>query len=123
MLYGLLITLFIILCIFLVLIILVQKSKGSIGIGSMGGSSQLIFGGSGGQDFFQKATWVLGALFMAGSLVLALMKSSSLITSRYLSKAPVVAQQMPVEAAPMPTPAPAPETPITPAPAPQETKA
>lgn len=46
-----------------------------MGIGSIGGGNQMLFGGSGGQDVFQKATWILGSLFMAGSLVLALMKS------------------------------------------------
>ena len=46
-----------------------------MGIGSIGGGTQMIFGGSGGQDIFQKTTWILGGLFMAGSLILALMKS------------------------------------------------
>lgn len=46
-----------------------------MGIGSIGGGNQMIFGASGGQDMFQKATWVLGGLFMVGSLLLALMKS------------------------------------------------
>jgi preprotein translocase subunit SecG len=46
-----------------------------MGLGAFGGGSQMLFGGSGGQDIFQKITWVLGALFIAGSLVLSLMKS------------------------------------------------
>jgi preprotein translocase subunit SecG len=75
MLYGLLLTMYFVVCLFLILIVLIQKGKSSMGIGSIGGGSQLIFGGSGGQDVFQKITWVLGALFMAGSLILALMKS------------------------------------------------
>ena len=55
-----------------------------MGLGSLGGGSQMLFGGSGGQDVFQKATWVMGAIFMIGSLGLALMKkpsSSSLLSS------------------------------------------
>lgn len=75
MLYGILLTFYFIVCILLILIVLIQKSKSSMGIGSIGGGNQMIFGASGGQDIFQKATWVLGGLFMAGSLVLALMKS------------------------------------------------
>ncbi|MFA6066537.1 MAG: preprotein translocase subunit SecG [Candidatus Babeliaceae bacterium] len=106
MFYGFLISLFVILCIILILTILIQKSKGSIGIGNLGGSSQMIFGGSGGQDFFQKTTWVLGILFMAGSLVLALMKSSSIRTSRYLSKA------APVQVAPAQQPVAEPQAPV-----------
>lgn len=74
MLYGLLLTLFFLLCIFLILIILVQKGKSSMGLGSLGGGTQLLFGGSGGQDIFQKATWVMCALFMGGSLGLAMLK-------------------------------------------------
>jgi preprotein translocase subunit SecG len=75
MLYGLLLTIYFINCFLLILIVLIQKSKSSMGIGSIGGGNQMIFGGSGGQDVFQKMTWTLGALFMASSLLLALMKS------------------------------------------------
>jgi preprotein translocase subunit SecG len=74
-LYSLLMVLYCIVCFLLVPIILIQKGKSSMGIGSFGGSNQMLFGGSGGQDVFQKITWVLGALFMFGSLTLSLMKS------------------------------------------------
>ncbi len=77
MIYGLLITLFVLVCFFLVLIILVQKGKSSMGIGAMGGGSQLLFGGSGGQNLFQKTTWTLGTLFMVGSLLITLIKKPS----------------------------------------------
>jgi preprotein translocase subunit SecG len=86
MLYGLLLTVFIILGVFIILFVLVQQSKGSLGIGSMGGETQMLFGGSGGQNFFQKATWIMGGLFMLLSLVLALMKSS-VTQTRYLQQA------------------------------------
>lgn len=76
MLYGLFVTLFVILCFLMVLIILIQKGKSSMGLGGLGGSSQMLFGGSGGQDLFQKITWVMVALFMTGSLILAMIKSS-----------------------------------------------
>lgn len=75
MLYGLLLTVYFINCLLLILIVLIQKSKSSMGIGSIGGGSQMLFGGSGGQDIFQKITWTLGGIFMASSLLLALMKS------------------------------------------------
>lgn len=83
MLYGILITLFVFVCLFLIFIILLQKGKSSMGLGNLGGSTQMLFGGSGGQDVFQKATWVLGVIFMVGSLALAMMKrpsTSDLIT-------------------------------------------
>jgi len=76
MLLGLLITLFTFVCFLLILMILIQQGKGSMGLGSLGGGTQMLFGGSGGQDIFQKITWILGAIFMVGSLVLALMKSA-----------------------------------------------
>lgn len=77
MIYGLLVSLFVLLCFMLIGVILVQKGKSSMGLGGLGGGAQMLFGGSGGQDMFQKMTWVMVALFMSGSLVLALMKSSS----------------------------------------------
>ncbi len=59
----------------IVFLIFLQKGKGSMGLGSMGGGTQMLFGGGGGQDMFQKTTWVLIALFLTGSLGLALYKS------------------------------------------------
>lgn len=110
MFYGFLLTLFVILCLFLIVIILVQKGKGSTGLGSLGGGTQMLFGGSGGQDLFQKITWVLGAIFMAGSLLLVIIgsSSSSLPTSQRTS---MPMQQTPVQQAPTEAPA----TPGTPA--------
>lgn len=75
MLYGLLITGYVFICVLLIFLILIQKGKGGTGFGSLSSSSQMLFGGSGGQDIFQKTTWVLGALFMAGSLVLSMLKT------------------------------------------------
>jgi preprotein translocase subunit SecG len=84
-LYGLLVTLYVFVCAILVLLVLVQKGKGSMGLGSFGGSTQMLFGGSGGQDLFQKITWGLGAVFLLTSLLLALMKSSQVSTSKYVA--------------------------------------
>lgn len=86
MLYGFLVICFIIVCFLLILLILVQKSKGGMGVGAFGGSSQMLFGGSGGQDVMQKTTWVLVAFFLLGSLVLSLMKSTSYRKSRFLKE-------------------------------------
>lgn len=74
MFYGILMSLFTLLCLFLILIVLIQKGKSSMGLGSLGGGTQMLFGGSGGQDLFQKTTWIMVALFMGGSLILAMMK-------------------------------------------------
>lgn len=93
MLYALLLTLFIINNIFLVLIILIQKGKGSIGLGGLGGGTQMLFGGSGGQDIFQKITWVLGTIFMVGALMLSLMRSAESKKFRYVMTKPMTQQQ------------------------------
>lgn len=82
---GLLTTLFTIVCLLMIPLILMQKGKGSMGLGSMGGGTQMLFGGSGGQDLFQKITWVFGAIFMFGSLALSIMKTSDYRSSRYLN--------------------------------------
>jgi preprotein translocase subunit SecG len=95
MLYGLLLSVFITVCLLLVLIILIQQGKGSMGIGNLGGGAQMLFGGSGGQDVFQKITWVLGTLFMAGSLFLSLMRSAH--TTSYARQMPL-RQSAPISA-------------------------
>lgn len=85
MLVGLLSTLFVIMCLFMVLLILIQQGKGSMGIGAMGGGSQMLFGGSGGQDLFQKTTWILGAVFIFGSLALSIFITKEHNKSRYVT--------------------------------------
>ena len=55
-----------------------------MGLGSMGGSTQMLFGGSGGQDFFERVTWVLGGLFIFGSLGLAILKSKEIRSSKFI---------------------------------------
>lgn len=75
MLLGLLTGFFCVMNMLLILLILYQKGKNSLGLGSLGGANQMLFGGTGGQDLFQKVTWVLVALFLSGSLLLALYKN------------------------------------------------
>jgi protein translocase SecG subunit len=101
MLYGLLLTLFVLIGFFIILFVLIQQSKSSLGLGSIG-DTQMLFGGSGGQNFFQKTTWILGGLFMILSFGLAIMKSSY-VQTRYIKPssgtAPVV-QEFPTQEAP-----------------------
>ena len=70
-------TLFIILCLILSLFIYIQQGKGDMGLGAIGGASQTLFGGSGGQDFFEKATWTMGALFMFGALGISILRTNA----------------------------------------------
>ena len=88
MLYGLLVTLFVFVCFLLILVILIQQGKGGLGLGAIGGGAQMLFGGSGGQDIFQKITWTLGAIFMLGSLGLFLLGSKKTSYSRFIGRMP-----------------------------------
>ena len=74
MLNGILSFLFGLLCLLLVLMILIQKGKSSLGIGSIGGNNQMLFGGGGGQNLFQKITWVMGIILILGSVSLSTLK-------------------------------------------------
>jgi len=103
MLYGLLLTLYLINCLFLVLIILMQKGKSSLGLGGLGGGAQMLFGGSGGQDLFQKITWVLGSIFVIGSMFLSLMKSTEHKKFRYLAPSKTISQPIIPQTTPAPT--------------------
>ena len=61
-----------IVCFFIILLVLIQRGKGSMGIGNLGGSNQMLFGSSGGQDIFQKITWFCCVILFVGSLLLAI---------------------------------------------------
>lgn len=64
---------FIILCVLLILVILLQSDKGS-GMGLLGGSSQSAFGSS-TADVITKITGVMVALFLIGSLGVSALQS------------------------------------------------
>lgn len=57
-------------CVLLVLVVLIQSGKGAEISASFGGSSQTVFGSSGGQNFFTKFTYALAAVFMVTSVLL-----------------------------------------------------
>jgi len=64
-----------VMCCLIILLVLTQRGKGSMGLGNMGGNNQMLFGSSGGQDIFQTATWILCAFLLGGSLILSTLKS------------------------------------------------
>lgn len=85
MLLGLLTTVFVGICILLALAVLIQKGSNSMGLGGFA-SNVMLFGGSGGQPILQKATWILGTLFLCGSLILSIAKTREARVSRFISE-------------------------------------
>jgi preprotein translocase subunit SecG len=111
-------------CVLLVGVVLMQSGKGGgLAGGAFGGSAQTVFGGRGATDFLTRATMVLGGVFFATSLVLALLSSSlssrptSLINQearRAAASAPGTAPSAPAGGGGAQSPA-APQTPGAPA--------
>ena len=61
-------------CLFLLVVVLLQQGKGGDIAAAFGGSgSQAAFGARAGATVLTRATTVLGALFMVGAMVLAIM--------------------------------------------------
>jgi preprotein translocase subunit SecG len=98
-------------CVFLILVILLQAGKGG-GMGSLGGGgSQTVFGGRGAQTFLGKVTSVSAGIFMLTSLTLAYNSSHTRsVTEQHEAPAPAVPAAPLAPPAPVSTPA-APATP------------
>jgi preprotein translocase subunit SecG len=67
--------LYVIVCLFLILVVLLQAGRGGMG-SAFGGSSQTVFGGSGAGNFLTRLTVVSAALFMMLSAALTYVSSS-----------------------------------------------
>src|SRR4030088_1807133 len=72
-LYYLITFVYVLVCTFLLLVILLQQGKGDIAAAFGGGSSQSAFGARAGATVLSKATAVLAGLFMIGAMALAIM--------------------------------------------------
>jgi preprotein translocase subunit SecG len=111
MLYYLIATLYVLTCMVLMLVILLQQGKGGdIANAFGGGSSQAAFGARSGATVLSRATTVCAVLFVVGALVLGIVGQrgpGSVIGGRAPAAPP------PVTLPPNPTPAPA--TPAPPA--------
>ena len=59
-------------CVLLVLVVLVQSGKGAEISASFGGSSQTVFGSSGGANFFTRFTGGAAAVFFCTSIFLTI---------------------------------------------------
>ena len=114
MLYYVAVGIFVIDCLALILVVLLQQGKG----GSMasafggGGSTQAAFGARSGATVLSRATTVCAVLFIAGALLLGIMGQrgpSSVIGGRGIPQTQKPAVPAPARPAPGPTPAPAPK--------------
>ena len=111
--YYLVATIYILTCLVLMLVVLLQQGKGGdIANAFGGGSSQAAFGARSGATVLLRATTVLAVLFIVGALVLGIVGQrgpGSVVGGRAPAAAPAPAPAAPAPAAPVaPAPAPAP---------------
>jgi len=69
-------TLYVIFCIILIILVLLQQTRG--GMGMLAGSSDTVLGPSSG-DFLSKATTMFAIIFVAGAVVLSILSSKESI--------------------------------------------
>ena len=114
MLYYLIATLYVLTCMVLMLVILLQQGKGGdIANAFGGGSSQAAFGARSGATVLSRATTVCAVLFVVGALVLGIVGQrgpGSVIGGRAPARAPTPPPASTLPPNPVP-PAPAPEKP------------
>jgi preprotein translocase subunit SecG len=96
--YGLLLALLILDGLVLIVVVLLQAGKGG-GLASMGGgvtATEGILGGRQAATFLTRATWTTGGVFMALSLVLAILSSRAAQPTSILQGDPPVPIPTPV---------------------------
>ena len=115
MLYYLVATLYVLTCMVLMLVILLQQGKGGdIANAFGGGSSQAAFGARSGATVLSRATTICAVLFVVGAMVLGIVGQrgpGSVIGGRAPARAPAA----PPPATLPPNPQPVPATPAPPA--------
>ena len=104
-----------IVCLFLIMVVLLQRGKGADVAAAFGGSSQTAFGARGASTALSKMTTISAVVFMLTSLFLSLMSSSP--GKSVLEAAPASQSSPPVSGSSGPTPPPASPQPAGAAPA------
>jgi preprotein translocase subunit SecG len=96
----------VLICIFLILVVLLQQGKGADWAGTFGGGgSQTVFGARGAGTILSKATTAAAIIFMITSLALTILIARPGVNSVIDEKA------VPKTTTPAPAPAPAPQPP------------
>ena len=115
MLYYLVTVLYVIVCVGLVLVILLQQGKGGdIANAFGGGASQAVFGARSGATVLSRATTVFAILFIGGALVLTIMAQrgpGSVVGGRPGPAQLPAGATLPAPATPPPASTPAPAAP------------
>ena len=102
--YTLVLIVHIIVCLFLIIVVLLQSGKAADLAGAFGGmGSQTAFGPRGSATLLSKATTISAALFMVTSLSLSILATRN----AGLSTSVLEDQSIPAKSAPVPAPAPA----------------
>jgi preprotein translocase subunit SecG len=92
--YLFVVALHVILCVFLILIIILQPGKGGdIGAAFGGGSSSTVFGPRGPTGLLQRATTVVAVMFMCTSITLALYSNQKMLSDANIDEAIRVLQE------------------------------
>jgi preprotein translocase subunit SecG len=76
MLQSLINVLHVFICLFLILVVLIQQSRGGGLGGALGGGASQIFGGRGAGNFMTRLTGITAAIFMLTSMTLAYLSSA-----------------------------------------------
>jgi preprotein translocase subunit SecG len=63
-------------CLFLILVVLLQQGRGGGLGGAFGGTTQQVFGGRGAGNFMTRVTWACAMVFILTSVSLAYIASS-----------------------------------------------
>jgi preprotein translocase subunit SecG len=113
MLYYVAVTVYVLVCLTLVLVVLLQQGKGgSMASAFGGGTSQAAFGARSGATVLSRATTVCAVLFIVGALYLGIagQRGPSSVVGGRAEPAPArqTAPAAPAPAQPAPAPAPAP---------------
>ncbi len=115
MLYYVTLTVYVLVCLTLILVVLLQQGKGG-GMANAfgGGASQAAFGARSGATVLSRATTVCAVLFIIGALYIGIVGQggpSSVVGGRAQPRpaSPAPAQPAPAQPAPAQTPAPAPK--------------
>lgn len=79
---GILLFIHILVTVFLIFVVLIQKNEGGSSLFASGGSSSSMFNARGTSNMLTKATWILATVFLANCVLMAYLASSNIEKSQ-----------------------------------------